>query len=135
MYSALEAQCFILQQDAHTMCHKLCKAVLDHFKVTQRDLRGRMAYPKLNMAHNHLGGAVNVGISMHMLYFCLFMFCHNAAYKFCLTIFTHPYYVDCLYLSRMKQTQLSLLQMVQKTTLYRMKAGHICLCKRLIGTH
>ena len=43
------------------------------------------------------------------------MFCPNAAYKFCITIFTYPYYVDCLYLSQMRQTQLSLLQMVQKT--------------------
>ena len=63
-----------------------------------------------------------------------FIACHNAAYtgNF-LAIFTDPYYLECLYLSQMRKTQLSLLQMGQKgTTFYRMKAGHICLWKRLI---
>ena len=34
-----------------------------------------------------------------------------------LAIFTDPYYLECLYLSQMQKTQLSLLQMGQKTTL------------------
>ena len=98
--------------------------------------RTRTAYPNLSMAHSDLGCSVNDGINTYCMlqncgsvFYCLSQCCIYRK----LAIFTDPYYLECLYLSQMRKTQLSLLQMGQKgTTFYRMKAGHICLWKRLI---